>query len=194
MCGRYYRRSDKQRIAEAFKVGKLPPGFILPPDYNVAPTTDQPIIRANRDTGERELTMMRWGLIPGSTADPDNFKTATTINARAEAVLQKGIWRYPFTHTRCLVPVDGFYEWLRRPGLPQPSPIEPGEHGLFGDVTPGPKKRGVKTKVAPKPVFKFEMPDGHPYALAGLYSEWRDRRGTGHSALTTFTIVTTEAN
>jgi hypothetical protein len=34
MCGRYYRQSDKQRIAEAFKVGKLPPGFELPPDYN----------------------------------------------------------------------------------------------------------------------------------------------------------------
>ena len=39
MCGRYYRRSDKQRIAEAFHLGKLPDGFVLPPDYNVAPST-----------------------------------------------------------------------------------------------------------------------------------------------------------
>lgn len=44
MCGRYYRRSDKQRIAEAFKVGKLPPSFELPPDYNIAPSTLQPIL------------------------------------------------------------------------------------------------------------------------------------------------------
>ena len=36
MCGRYYRRSDKQRIAEAFHLGKLPEGFVLPPDYNIA--------------------------------------------------------------------------------------------------------------------------------------------------------------
>jgi hypothetical protein len=44
MCGRYYRRSDKQHIADAFKVGKLPPGFELPPDYNIAPCTFQPIV------------------------------------------------------------------------------------------------------------------------------------------------------
>jgi putative SOS response-associated peptidase YedK len=49
MCGRYYRRSDKQRIAEAFKLGKLPEGFVLPDwDYNVAPSTFQPIIRQTR--------------------------------------------------------------------------------------------------------------------------------------------------
>ena len=48
MCGRYYSRSDKQRIAEAFKLGKLPEGFVLPDwDYNVAPSTFQPIIRAD---------------------------------------------------------------------------------------------------------------------------------------------------
>jgi putative SOS response-associated peptidase YedK len=52
MCGRYYRRSDKKRIAEAFHLGTLPEGFVLPPaDYNVAPTTFQPVIRA--DTGDR---------------------------------------------------------------------------------------------------------------------------------------------
>jgi putative SOS response-associated peptidase YedK len=70
MCGRYYRRSDKQRIAEAFKVGKLPPGFELPPDYNIAPSIFQPVIRTDRETGERELTMMRWGLVPTKVADP----------------------------------------------------------------------------------------------------------------------------
>src|ERR1700734_385029 len=70
MCGRYYRRSDKQRIAEAFKVGKLPAGFELPPDYNIAPSTFQPVIRTDRETGERELTMMRWGLVPAKVADP----------------------------------------------------------------------------------------------------------------------------
>jgi putative SOS response-associated peptidase YedK len=56
MCGRYYRRSDKQRIAEAFHLGKLPDEFVLPPwDYNVAPTTFQPVIRNTKETGEREL-------------------------------------------------------------------------------------------------------------------------------------------
>ena len=60
MCGRYYRRSDKQKIAEAFHATKVD-DFPLPPwDYNVAPQTMQPIIRANRDTGERELVQLRW--------------------------------------------------------------------------------------------------------------------------------------
>ena len=59
MCGRYYRRSDKQWIAEHFfRVRGELPEFI--PDYNVAPQTFQPIIRLNRDTAEREFVMMRW--------------------------------------------------------------------------------------------------------------------------------------
>lgn len=64
MCGRYYRKSDKQKIAESFHVTHVD-DFPLPPaDYNVSPTTMQPIVRNNRDTGERELVSLRWGLIP----------------------------------------------------------------------------------------------------------------------------------
>jgi putative SOS response-associated peptidase YedK len=63
MCGRYARRSDKQRISEHFHVhGPSVPDF--GPSWNVAPQTFQPIVRLNRDTGERELVLMRWGLIP----------------------------------------------------------------------------------------------------------------------------------
>ncbi|NYF88897.1 SOS response-associated peptidase [Tunturiibacter empetritectus] len=193
MCGRYYRRSDKQSITEAFKVGKLPPGFKLPPDYNIAPSTFQPVIRTDRETGEREITMMRWGLVPDKIADPDSFKIFSTTNARSESILDKPIWRGPFRHTRCLVPLDGFYEWLQRPSLPQPPPIEPGEHGLFGEMTVVSKKAS-KPKAGSRPVYKFEMPDGAPYALAGLFSEWRPRKGSSHPALDTFSIVTTEAN
>jgi putative SOS response-associated peptidase YedK len=63
MCGRYVRRSDKQRIAEHFHVhGPSVPDFGK--SYNVAPQTFQPVIRLDRDTGEREIVLMRWGLIP----------------------------------------------------------------------------------------------------------------------------------
>jgi putative SOS response-associated peptidase YedK len=63
MCGRYVRRSDKQRIAEQFHAhGPSLPDF--GPSYNVAPQTFQPVIRLNRGTGEREIVLMRWGLIP----------------------------------------------------------------------------------------------------------------------------------
>ena len=59
MCGRYVRRSDKQRIARHFHVyGPSVPDFA--PSWNVAPQTFQPIIRLNRDTREREIVMIRW--------------------------------------------------------------------------------------------------------------------------------------
>jgi putative SOS response-associated peptidase YedK len=116
-----------------------------------------------------------------------------TTNARAEGILDKPIWKGPFSHSRCLIPLDGFYEWLQRPSLPQPPPIEPGEHGLFGDI-PAPVKRTPKPKAGSRPVYKFEMPDGGLYALAGLFSEWRPRKGSAHPPMDTFSIVTTSAN
>lgn len=60
MCGRYVRRGDKQRIAEHFRAQPKPADLPLPPDdYNVAPTTHQPIVRQSRETRERELILAR---------------------------------------------------------------------------------------------------------------------------------------
>jgi putative SOS response-associated peptidase YedK len=192
MCGRYYRQSDKQKIAETFHVARWAPDVHLAPDYNIAPSTFQPIIRSSPEDGEREVVLMRWGLIPEKIADPDSFKTFSTTSARAETILEKPIWKGPFQHSRCLVLLDVFYEWLQRPS-PQPPPIEPGEHGLFGDIA-APAKPAAKPKAGSRPVYKFEMPDGAPYALAGLFSEWRPRGGDSRAPLDTFSIVTTEAN
>src|ERR1700692_4212507 len=97
MCGRYYRRSDKQRIAEAFHLGQLPDGFVLPPwDYNVAPTTHQPVIRHNKQTAERELVLMRWGMVPHFAKSLADFKGIGTINAKAETLMNSAMWRLPF--------------------------------------------------------------------------------------------------
>jgi len=113
MCGRYYRRSDKQRIAEAFHLGQLPDDFVLPPDYNVAPTTFQPVVRASRHTGDREVELMRWGLVPFFAKSLSDFKGFSTINARAENIATTATYREPFKKRRCLVPADGFYEWKK---------------------------------------------------------------------------------
>ena len=113
MCGRYLRRSDKQRLADAFHLGKLPEELLLPPDYNIAPSTFQPVIRLHRDTGERELVLMRWGLVPYFAKSAADFKGFSTINAKAETVAEVALWRGPFQKRRCLVPSDGFYEWQK---------------------------------------------------------------------------------
>jgi putative SOS response-associated peptidase YedK len=144
VCGRYYRRSDKQKIAEAFKLGKLPDGFILPPwNFNVAPTTFQPVIRHNKQTAERELAMMRWGLIPHFAASLDDFKGFSTINAKAESLMKSTMWLIPFQRRWILIPADGFYEWKR-----------------LDDKNKQP--------------YAFSMSNDKPFAFAGLWDAWKD--------------------
>src|SRR5271169_226445 len=96
MCGRYYRRSDKQRIGDAFNISDLPSSLVISEDYNVAPTTFQPVIRNDRETGERELVLMRWGLVPFFTEQISDVRGISTINARAEGIEKArafaGLW------------------------------------------------------------------------------------------------------
>jgi putative SOS response-associated peptidase YedK len=111
MCGRYGRRADKQRIAEWMQTHNTDvfDDSYLAPSYNVAPQSLQPVVRLDSETGERELTVMRWGLIPFFAKDA---KIAySTINARAETVATSPVFREPMKRRRCLVPATGFYEW-----------------------------------------------------------------------------------
>jgi putative SOS response-associated peptidase YedK len=107
MCGRYQNRAEKQRIAEAFRVG-IPPTFEILSSYNVAPQSEQPIIRLNRDTAEREIARLRWGLVPFFAKDPKIGYS--TVNARAETVNTSPTFREAMKRRRCLVPATGFYE------------------------------------------------------------------------------------
>lgn len=112
MCGRYVRSADKQRIAEEFRVKSDVQSLAMPPhDHNVAPTTFQPVIRESREDGEREMVLMRWGLVPFFTKQLADVKGISTINARAESVQKSPTWREPFKKRRCLIPASGFYEW-----------------------------------------------------------------------------------
>ena len=111
MCGRYGRRADKQRIAEWFHTHNTDVfnDSELAPTYNAAPQSMQPVIRLNYETGEREIALMKWGLVPYWS------KTVklrySTINADAAKLTTSGVWREPFKHRRCLVPANWFYEW-----------------------------------------------------------------------------------
>jgi putative SOS response-associated peptidase YedK len=81
----------------------------LPPSYNVAPQTLQPVVRLSRETGQPEMVLMRWGLIPFWAKDAKiGF---STINAKAETVAKTPAFREAFKHRRCLIPADAFYEW-----------------------------------------------------------------------------------
>jgi putative SOS response-associated peptidase YedK len=147
MCGRYVRRSDKQRIAEAFHVRGNLDGLAMPPDdFNIAPSTFQPVIRERKETAEREMVLMRWGLIPCFTKSLADIKGISTINARAETVPTSRTWREPFKKRRCLIPASAFYEW---------------------------RKIDAKTKQP----FAFRVTDSPIFAFAGLWDAWKDKDG-----------------
>ena len=75
---------------------------ILPQwDYDVAPTTHQPVIRHDRDTGDREFTLMRWGLIPFFANSPEEFNDLSPILARAATLLQRPTWPLQATALPC---------------------------------------------------------------------------------------------
>lgn len=79
------------------------------PSYNAAPQSTQPVVRLNWDTGKREFALMRWGLVPYWAKD---MKIGyTTINARAEEIATKPLYREAFKRRRCLIPANAFYEW-----------------------------------------------------------------------------------
>jgi putative SOS response-associated peptidase YedK len=91
------------------------------PNYNAAPTDTLPIVRLDRE-GRRSLDLLRWGLIPYWAKDARIG--ARCINAMAETVAAKPAFRDAFKRgQRCIVPVDGFYEWQKRPGGKQPYAI-----------------------------------------------------------------------
>jgi len=110
MCGRYQNRAQKQRIAEAFRVG-IPSTFEILPSYNIAPQSSQPIVRLNRDTADRELALLRWGLVPFFAKD--SKIGYSTVNARAETVTTSPVFREAMKRRRCLVPATGFCEWQK---------------------------------------------------------------------------------
>jgi putative SOS response-associated peptidase YedK len=130
VCGRYVRKSTRREIAAWF--GAEDDEVVhWDTSYNVAPQTFQPVVRRNRDTGQREIVLMRWGLIPYWSKDA---KIAySTINAKAETVATAPAFRDAFKRRRCLVPADAFYEWQKLdPKHKQPFAISLASHEPYG--------------------------------------------------------------
>lgn len=114
MCSRYSLTSPPEAVRAYFRAtGET----AFPPRYNIAPTQPALIVRANA-SGNRELVLVRWGLIPAWVKDPRGY--TTLINARCETAAGKPSFRGPLRHRRCLVPADGFYEWTGPARAKQP--------------------------------------------------------------------------
>lgn len=164
-----------------FDVAAWDPAETLAPDWNVAPTKtvyavlERPDKRSETPDPVRQLRALRWGLVPSWSKTPEG--AARMINARAETVHEKPSYRRAFTSRRCLIPADGYYEWVTGPA----------ERQL--------EEQGKKKRPRKQPYFVTPA-DGSVMAMAGLFEFWRDKTLPDEHPQAwwvTCTVITTEA-
>ena len=111
MCGRYVIEGNPG-LSERFNLRHMPQDlFAELTNYNAAPTQLLPVIVEN-EAGERSLVPMQWGLMPRWKPQPGK-RSVAPINARAETLFEKPMFRNLTKAQRCIVPANGFYEWQR---------------------------------------------------------------------------------
>ena len=176
MCGRFAVTTDPAKLAEKIKAIDEATGTVpnAGPNYNVAPTATIATVVARHnepdDEATRRVRLMRWGLIPpwvkaGPDGAPEN-KGPLLINARADKVTNSPAFRSSAKSKRCLVPMDGYYEWRAN--------------------VDGAGKKSRKT-----PFLMFRE-DGEPLFMAGLWSVWKPAKDA--APLLSCTIITTDAS
>lgn len=111
MCGRSSLTKTQKQIEERFNATFYSDDLLRYnplPNFNVAPSHFHPII-TQQDS--QRIQIYKWGLIPPWAKDPKiGFKM---INARIETIMEKASFKSPISSQRCLVPIDGFYEWKK---------------------------------------------------------------------------------
>ncbi len=167
--------TDPARLAGQIHAVDETGGALAIPNYNVAPTTMiAAVVESDGDgSATRRIRPMRWGLLPSWVkADSGGRPMAKSllINARAETLTTSPAFRSAARRRRCLVPMDGYYEWMR--------PADPG---------PGARKT---------PFYLFGA-DGRPLLMAGLWSVWKPPESPESpepaGPMLTAAIVTTDA-
>lgn len=129
VCGRYVIAQDVDAYARFFGVDAIR-AEMLAANYNVAPT-DSVYAVVDHDQ-QRQLGTFRWGFIPFWAKSPARGQ----INARAESVAEKTMFRDSFARRRCIIPADGFYEWeqLERGKLPHYFYLKDGSPMAFAGI------------------------------------------------------------
>ena len=158
MCGRFNSIASGKDFASVYDAQFLTDELL--PNFNVAPTTLVYVL--HRQDGGRVLDAMSWGLVPSWSKD--KTRAASMINARSETLIEKPSFRNLVSEHRCVLPVQGFYEW----------------QNLLSE-----------TKKPKKQAHYISRVDERPMTLAGLWTIWKQ---PDSSLLRTCTIITTEAN
>jgi putative SOS response-associated peptidase YedK len=191
MCGRYsLAPGEFSEIQLEFQVEGA---FAIEPRYNIAPSWapghEPPIVLENT-SGERELALARWWLIPASWKRPLKM-LPTAFNARAEELASKRFWSKSFDTRRCLVPATGWREFTGPSGKRQPHHFHYGERpfafaGIWDEwLSPeGGAVRSFAIITVPANDAVTAVHDRMPlYVEPDLYPAWLDPSTPGARAL-----------
>lgn len=127
MCGRYRLSRRREVVEEYFDVSSDIEDW--KPRFNIAPTQPVPVVHQHPKEPRRNVSLIRWGLIPSWAKD--SSVAANMINARSETAAALPAFREVLKLRRCLIPADGFYEWKRTGTNKQPYCFEVNEGELF---------------------------------------------------------------
>jgi putative SOS response-associated peptidase YedK len=161
MCGRVIQSSGPLKLAIVDGMSVRDSRLTNhPPRYNAAPSQELLVIRRNRKTGEVSLDPLRWGLIPYWCQDPKGGRRP--INAKSETVASLPMFREAYVRRRCILPVDGFFEW-----------------------------KAIKGTNAKQP-FAIAMRDGSPFGIAGIWENWKAPEGEWQRTFAVITVPSNE--
>jgi len=163
MCGRF-SFFDVEKIHDRFGTVNT---LEITPSYNISPGANTAVITRHSPV---KVELMKWGLIPFWAKDPKIG--AKMFNARAETIMDKPSFKRAIKHQRCLVPVNGFYEWRH-------------EEDYIDS-----RLRGNDREKQSIP-YLFRLKDEPIFALAGIYDCWYDPK---QRPIYSFAIITTTAN
>jgi putative SOS response-associated peptidase YedK len=143
MCGRVIQSSGPLRYGIGLNVWDSRV-HNYPPRWNAAPSQELLFIRRNHTTGEISLDPLRWGLIPYWCQEPTGGRKP--INAKCETVDRLPTFREAYRTRRCILPVDGFFEW-----------------------------KAIKGTKAKQP-YAIGMKDGAPFGIGAIWENWKEPR------------------
>jgi putative SOS response-associated peptidase YedK len=115
VCGRFTVKATWAELVALYRLTMDATPHNLRPRYKVCPTDPVDVV-----TADRQLIAMRWGLVPWWWSKSLKELRMATLNARAETVETKPLFRDAFKRSRCLIPISGYYEWQATPSGKQP--------------------------------------------------------------------------
>lgn len=167
MCGRVFETYTIEELERRYLNQRLrrAPSPDFAPNYNLAPTEVSPVVRV-RD-GDNAIEFFRWGLVPFWAKDLKSAAKYSLINAKSEEIVKKRSYKEPFEKRRCIVPLSGFFEWMRTGKTKRPFVVRLKDEPIMSVAGVWEKWR---SKDSGEEIFSFSIvTTGANKALSGIH-------------------------